>query len=137
MFLEIMITIMAVAILLLVLFAIPSLLQVRRTAEAVAVTMQALNESLPGILKNLESITANIHQATVAVNRRVEELSDSLRQLQNTLAFLADLGRIARTSLRIPFLNSLTSLAAFVKGVSVFLSVLSEKSDLPGSFPNK
>jgi uncharacterized protein YoxC len=137
MFLEIAATIIAVAILLFALFAIPSLLQIRRTAAAVAVTLQALNESLPGILRNLEHITANINQATVTVNRQVEGLSDSLLKLQRTLSFLADLGRIVQTGIRIPFLNTLTSLAAVVKGVRVFLSVLSGKSESTGSPPKK
>jgi uncharacterized protein YoxC len=137
MFLEIAATIIAVAILLFALFAIPSLLQIRRTAEAMAAMLKALNESLPGILKNLEHITANINQTTLTVNRQVEGLSDSFLKLQKTLIFLADLGRIVQTGIRIPFLNTLTSLAAVVKGVRVFLSVLSEESELPGSPPKK
>jgi uncharacterized protein YoxC len=137
MFLEIMVAIMAVAVLLFALFSIPSLLQIRRTAEAIAVTLKALNESLPGILKNLEHITANINQTTLTVNRRVEGLSDSFLKLQKTLIYLADLGQIVQTGVRIPFLNTLMSLAAVVKGVRVFLSVLLEKNELPGRPPKK
>jgi uncharacterized protein YoxC len=137
MFLEIVVTIMAVAFLLFALFSIPSLLQIRRTAEAIAVTLQTLNENLPGILRNLEHITTNINQATFTVNRQVEDLSDSFRKLQKTIGFLADLGQIVQAGVRIPFLNTLTSLAAVAKGVRVFLSVLSEKSELPGSPPKK
>jgi uncharacterized protein YoxC len=137
MFLEIVVTIMAVAFLLFALFSIPSLLQIRRTAEAIAVTLQALNENLPGILRNLEHITANINQATVTVNRQVEELSDSFRKLQKTLNFLADMGQIVQTGIRVPFLNTLTSLAAVVKGVRVFLSVLYEKHELLDRSPKK
>jgi len=137
MFLEIVVTIMAVAFLLFALFSIPSLLQIRRTAEAIAVTLQALNENLPGILRNLEHITANINQATFTVNRQVEDLSDSFRKLQRTVTFLADLGQIVQAGVRIPFLNTLTSLAAVVKGVRVFLSVLYEKNEQPGRSPKK
>jgi uncharacterized protein YoxC len=137
MFLEIVVTIMAVAILLFALFAIPSLLQIRRTAEAVAVTLKTLNEHLPGILRNLERITADINQAAITVNRQVEDLSDSFRKLQRMVTFLADMGQIVQAGVRIPFLNTLTSLAAVVKGVRVFLSVLSEKGELPGRSPKK
>jgi len=137
MFLEIVVTIMAVAILLFALFSIQSLLQIRRTAEAIAVTLQALNENLPGILRNIEQITANINQAAVTVNRQVENLSDSFRKLQRTVTFVADMSQIVQAGVRIPFLNTLTSLAAVVKGVRVFLSVLSEKSEPSGSPPKK
>ena len=137
MFLEIVVTIVAVAVLLFALFSIPSLLQFRRTAETIAVTLQALNENLPGILRNLEHITANINQATFTVNRQVEELSDSFRRLQKTVTFLADLGQIAQEGVRIPFLNTVTSLAAVVKGVRVFLSVLYENHEQPDRSPKK
>jgi uncharacterized protein YoxC len=137
MFLEIVITIMAVAFLLFALFSIPSLLQIRRTAAAIAVTLQALNENLPGILRNLEHITANINQATFTVNRQVEDMTDSLRKLQKTVTFLADLGQIFRVGVRVPFLNTLMSLAAVVKGVRVFLNVMYEKHEQLGRSPKK
>ncbi|PKN04149.1 MAG: hypothetical protein CVU74_08355 [Deltaproteobacteria bacterium HGW-Deltaproteobacteria-9] len=137
MFLEIVVTVMTVAFLLFALFLIPSLLQLRRTAETIAVTLQALNENLPGILRNLEQITANINRMTFTVNRQVEDLSDSFRKLHKTVIFLADLGQIAQEGIRIPFLNTVTSLAAVVKGVRVFLSVLYENHEQPGRSPKK
>ena len=133
MFLEIVVTIMAVAFLLVALFAIPPLLQIRRTAETIAVTLRTLNEHLPGILKNLENITTNINQTTSMVNHQLDDLSYSFRKLQKIISFLVDLGQIVQANIRIPFFNSLTSLAAIAKGVRVFLSVLTEKSESPGS----
>ena len=140
MLLEISVFILSIAFLLFALFSIPSLLQIRRTAEAIATTLRTLNENLPVILRNLEDITTHVSQATFAVNRQIGELSDSFRKLQKTIGFLSDLGQIVQEGvriLRIPFLNALTSLAAVAKGVRVFLSVLNAKSDLPGSPPKK
>ncbi len=137
MFLEIVVTIMAVAFLLVALFSIPSLLQIRRTAETIEATLRTLNENLPGILKNLENITVDINQTTCMVNHQLDELSSSFRKLQKTIGFLADMGQIVQANVRIPFFNSLTSLAAIAKGVLVFLSVLTEKSKLPGNSQRK
>lgn len=137
MLLDISVFILSIAFLLIALFSIPSLLQIRKTAETIAMTLRTLNENLPVILKNLEAITTHVNQATSAVNRQIDELSDSFRKLQKTIGFLADLGQIVQAGVRIPFLNTLISLAAVAKGVRVFLSVLSEKSDLPGSPPKK
>jgi len=137
MLLEISVFILSIAFLLFALFSIPSLLQIRRTAETIATTLRTLNENLPVILKNLEDITTHVNQATFAVNRQIDELSDSFRKLQKTIGFLSDLGQIVQAGVRSPFLNTLTSLAAVVKGVRVFLSVLSEKSELPGRSPKK
>jgi len=137
MLLEISVFILSIAFLLFALFSIPSLLQIRRTAEAIATTLRTLNENLPVILRNLEDITTHVSQATFAVNRQIGELSDSFRKLQKTVGFLSDLSQIVQAGVRIPFLNALTSLAAVAKGVRVFLSVLNAKSDLPGSPPKK
>lgn len=128
MYLEITVTIMAVAFLLLAAFAIPSLLQIRRTAETLAATLRTLNENLPAILRNLEHITASIDQATVTAARRIDSLSDALGKLQQNVIVLSELGRLVRTGVRHPLLGALTSLAAVIKGVRVFLTVLSEKN---------
>ena len=137
MLLEISVFILSIAFLLFALFSIPSLLQIRRTAETIATTLRTLNENLPVILRNLEDITTHVNQATLTVNRQVEELSESFRKLQKTVTFLADLGQIVRTDFLIPFLNTVTSLAAVVKGVRVFLSVLHEKNEQPDRSPKK
>jgi uncharacterized protein YoxC len=135
MYLEIAVTILCVAFLLFVFFSIPSLLQIRKTAEAIAVTLQALNENLPGILRNLEGITAHVNEATSTLNRQVEELSDSFRKLQRTVVFLSDMGRAVQAGAQTPLLKTITTMAAVAKGVRVFLSVMSEKSDRSGSPP--
>jgi uncharacterized protein YoxC len=137
MFLEIGVFILSIAFLLFALFSIPTLMQLRKTAESIAATLQALNENLPGILQNLEGITNNINQATVMVNHQIEDLSHSFRKLQRTMGFLADLGQIVQAGVRIPFLNTLTSLVAVAKGVRVFLGVLNAKHELPGSPPKQ
>jgi uncharacterized protein YoxC len=137
MFPEIVVTILGIAFVLFAIFSIPPLLQLRKTAKAMAVTLQTLNENLPGILRNLESITANVNETTLTVNRQVEELSDLFRKLHRQVIFLSDMGRIVQAGARIPVLNTLTTLSALVKGVSVFLNVMNEKSDRPGSPPKK
>jgi uncharacterized protein YoxC len=127
MILEIAVAVLSIAFLLFAVFSIPSLLQIRKTAEAIATTLQSLNENLPAILKNLDNITTNISRASITVNQEIEGMSASLKKLQRTIVFIADLGQVVQAGVRIPFLNTLTSLSAVLKGVRVFLNVLSEK----------
>jgi uncharacterized protein YoxC len=136
-YLEVSVTILIVAFLVFVFFSIPSLLQIRKTAEEIAVTLRALNESLPGILRNLERITANVNDATATVNREVEDLSNSFRKLQRSILFLSDMGRVVQNGARVPLLNTITTMGAVVKGVRAFVSVMSEKNDRPGRPPKK
>ena len=65
--------ILCLAVVVLVIFTIPVLLQLRRTVQNLDVTVTALNQNLPQILKNVDFITENIRQSVHAVRATVEE----------------------------------------------------------------
>lgn len=124
MFLEIGVFILSVVLLLIVGLSVPFLLQIWKTAKSMTTTLQAINESLPEILKNLEDITANINRATHTVNTHVEGLSYTVRRIQEAVGVVLDLENIIRAGLQHPLLKMLLNAAAVVKGVRVFLNVL-------------
>lgn len=121
--LEISVVILSVVFLLIVVLSVPFLLQIWRTAKGMAVTLHMLNESLPGILKNLEDITANINRATQTVNTRIEGLSHMVERVQNTVGVVLELEEIVRAQLSHPLVKTLINVAAVVKGIRVFLDV--------------
>ena len=127
MFLEIGIFILSIAFLLLALFSIPSLLQLRKTAEAIADTLKTLNQNLPAILRNLEEMTTQLNQTTLTVHRQIDGFSYHMKRLQHTLGFFADMVQILQgTIIKFPFLNTFTNLTAVIKGFRVFLHVFNE-----------
>ncbi len=65
--------ILCLAVVVLVVFTIPVLLQLSRTVRNLDVTITTLNQNLPQILKNVESITENVRQSVHAVRATVEE----------------------------------------------------------------
>ena len=65
--LDVGLMILGVAVLLLVIFCIPVLVNLWRAVQNVAVTLETLNANLPAILKNLEEISTNINNSTSAV----------------------------------------------------------------------
>jgi len=65
--------ILCLAVVILVAFTIPVLLQLRRTVKNVDVTVTTLNQNLPQILKNVDSITENVRQSVHTVRATVEE----------------------------------------------------------------
>jgi uncharacterized protein YoxC len=65
--------ILCLAVVILVAFTIPVLLQLRRTVRNLDVTITTLNQDLPQILKNVDFITDNIRQSVHAVRATVEE----------------------------------------------------------------
>lgn len=124
MYLEIGIVVLSLVFLLIAAFAIPALIQVRRTAKSITDTLESLNQSLPSILKNLEEITANINMATNTVNHQVQSFSLVVKRVQVALELLLDVEQIIRASLRHPFIHGITTATAVLKGFRVFLDAL-------------
>jgi hypothetical protein len=94
--------VISVAVLILVLFAIPTLLQVRKTARKAEVTLEAMNRELPVILQDVRQITTLTSEVSRNVRLRVEEkisrtarfqlrlLEGLTRQIGGTLQHLHD-----------------------------------------------
>ena len=123
MFLEISVVILSIVFLLIVIFSVPFLLQIWRTAKSMATTLHLLNESLPGILKNLEEITTNINRATHTVNEQIEGLSLVARRIQGLLGIVSDIENFLRAGARFPILRSVRNAFAVLTGVKVFMKV--------------
>ena len=122
-----LLVVLSVAVLLIVVFSIPFFLQLWRTAKSMSLTLQLLNQSLPGILKNVEEITANANRATTIVGREVEELSLTIRKLQGTLGLLVGVEEIVRRNLNLAFVQKVRTSMAVAKGIRVFLDQLLSK----------
>ena len=123
MFLEGSVVILSILFLLIAVFSVPFLLQLWRTAKSMTNTLHMLNESLPGILKNLEEITTNINKATRTVNEQIEGLSLVARRIQGLLGIVSDIENILHVGARLPILRSVRNAFAVLTGAKVFLKV--------------
>jgi uncharacterized protein YoxC len=114
--LEIGLIIFGVALLLLVLFCIPILLKLWCAASDITITLQALNERLPAILKNMEEISTNINNSTTAINGEVQkyDVVDCVEM-------------ISPLALKSSLFRKISELIPVVKGIRVFLNVLTDK----------
>jgi uncharacterized protein YoxC len=128
MYLEIGLIVFGIALLLLVLFCIPILLKLWRAASDVTVTLQALNERLPVILKNMEEISTNINHSTSAINSEVQKYAAVSQRLQTVMSDLVGgIELISPLAMRSPVFRKVTDAVAMAKGVRVFLNVLTGK----------
>ena len=128
MYLEIFLIISGIAIILLLIFCIPVLIQIWRTTKAVAVTLETLNQDLPMILKNLEEITANINNSTTAVNREVQNFSGTMGRIQSVVKDIVDnIQDITPMVMKSPVFQTIKNVVAAAKGIRVFLDVLLAK----------
>ncbi len=123
MFLEISILVLSFVFLLMAVLSVPFLLQIWRTAKSMATTLQMLNESLPGILRNLEEITTNINKATRTVNQQIEGLSLVARRIQGLLGIVSDIENVLHIGVRLPVFKAVRNAFAVLTGVRVFLKV--------------
>ena len=126
--LETSFVILSAAFLLLVVFSIPLFWQMWRAAKNMAMTLAELNQSLPKILNNLEDISTNINNATYILSKEAESISLLGNKLRSILAFSGDVEQILRRGIKFPLWEAFKTVRNVLKGLRVFIDVLSSKS---------
>ena len=125
MYLEIGLVILGIILILLVISYIFILLKILRTSEDITIILQTLNQSLPTILKNLEEITTNINNSTAAVNRRIQNFSNTADRSQLIISDIIDnIQCFAPIAMKLPIFQTIRNVAAVIKGIRVFIDVL-------------
>jgi hypothetical protein len=118
---EIMFIVIAVVFLVLAALTVPFLFQIWRTARNMAISLETLNQSLPGIMKNMEEITANVNKAAGTMNREVEDLARAIGHVRMMLGIGRE-GSCLRPEAE-PLFRALRMVTAAVKGACVFFDV--------------
>jgi uncharacterized protein YoxC len=128
MYLEIVLIILGIVFLLLVIFCIPILLQIWRTAKDITITLETLNKSLPLLLKNLEDITTNINNSTTVVNREIQSFSRTADRIHSVVSDIVDdMESITPLAIKSPLFQKLKNAVAIVKGIRVFIDAFIKK----------
>ena len=131
MYLEIGLVILVIILILLVISYIFILLKILRTSEDITITLQTLNQSLPTILKNLEENTTNINNSTAAVNRRIQNFSNTADRSRLMISDIIDnIQCIAPIAMKLPIFQTIRNVAAVIKGIRVFIDVLLNKEQV-------
>jgi uncharacterized protein YoxC len=128
MYMEIVLIILGIALLLLVIFCIPILLQIWRTAKDITITLETLNKSLPLLLKNLEDITTNINNSTSVVNREIQSFSRTADRIHLVVSDIVDdIQSITPLAIQSPLYQKQKNVVAIVKGIRVFADAFMKK----------
>ncbi len=128
MLLEIGVFIAGLALLIFAIFAVPALLQIRRTARSVENTAKTLNQNLPGILTSLDEITTNLASSSMSLRGQVENVRLAVDKIVSIADDVVDFERNLRQTIEEPLVDTLTTFAAVVKGIRVFLDVFRSRS---------
>jgi uncharacterized protein YoxC len=125
---EIGLLILGIALLLLVLFSVPILWKIWHAVNDVTITLDALNQHLPGILKNLEDITSNINNSTETLNCEIEKYSVTAARFHKAMDNVVNVIEfISPFAAKSPIFRKMTQVIALAKGVRVFFNVLRDK----------
>ena len=128
MYLEIGLIILVIALLLMVIFCIPILLQIWRTAKDITTTLGTLNKSLPLLLKNLEDITTNINNFTTIGNQEIQRFSRTADRIHLVVSDIVDdVQSITPLAIKSPLYQKLKNVVAIVKGIRVFVDSFIKK----------
>lgn len=124
----IILVLLSLIVLLFILFAVPLLIQLRRTAKGVEETAVILNRDLPGIMANLQEITSGVNRTTATVQREVAEISLTLRKVQGLVGVMLGVGEVLRRQIHFPLARRVTTALAVAKGVRTFIGVMKDRS---------
>jgi uncharacterized protein YoxC len=128
MHLEIGLIILGTAIVLLIIFCIPILLQIWQTSKHLTITLEALNKSLPLLLKNMEDITTNINNSTTIVDRGIQGFSRTADRVHLIVSDIVDdVQSITPSAIKSPLFLKLKNAVAMVKGIRVFVDAFIKK----------
>jgi uncharacterized protein YoxC len=124
----IILILLSLLVLLLILFAVPLLIQLRRTAKGLEETAAILNRNLPGIMANLQEITTGVNRTTATVQREIGELSLTLRRVQGIVGVLLGVGEVVMRRMSSPLARNAMTALAVAKGVRTFIGVMTDRS---------
>jgi uncharacterized protein YoxC len=121
---EISLLIIAIAFLIVVIFAIPALLQIRRTAKNMEITAKTLNQNLPGILTNVDEISTNLSQITQSIHYQVNGVRNVVDKFQKMADDVVDFEQNLREEIESPLMQAISTISAFTKGARAFTEAL-------------
>lgn len=125
---EIGVLICSIALLLLAIFAVPAILQIRRTAKNAEITFKTVNQNLPGILTNLDEITTNLTATSQSIHQNIDGLKEVVHKFHLVADDVVQFERVVREEIEEPILNTIGTFTGIVKGVNAFLEVWRKKS---------
>ncbi|NTV13775.1 MAG: DUF948 domain-containing protein [Desulfobulbaceae bacterium] len=91
---EIFLLVAGLALIVITIFLVPVLIQLRRVGEKVEKLVGDLDRELPPLLNNLNDSAAELRILTTSINRKIEEVDKIInvaRQASETLVYTVDL----------------------------------------------
>lgn len=121
---QISVLIIGIAVLILVAFLVPTVLQLRRSASELEKVSSNLNRRLPGILANLEDITTNLSAILNAGRQHTDTVGEAVEEIKGLVDDVVQFEKALKKQVERPVVQTLDTITAFNRAVRIFLKVL-------------
>ncbi|MCA1766414.1 MAG: DUF948 domain-containing protein [Desulfobulbaceae bacterium] len=109
-----------VAIIVLLFFLVPFLIQLKQTARRAEALMEDLERDIPAILSSARNSAAEIQKLTESINHKMAETDEIFRRLKYATGTFLMTGKVVRSTL----VPALVEIAGVSTGIKAFLHVL-------------
>lgn len=124
---EISILIICLAVLILVLFLIPTIIQLKKSAKRIEEVSGQLNQQLPTILENISSITDNLNSILSTGRKQAENLGEATQNIKMMVDDIISFEKQVRIKVQDPIVETLTTIVAITKAIRAFLVIFLDR----------
>jgi uncharacterized protein YoxC len=124
---EISLLIIGISFLLLVIFAIPTLRQIRATAKKIESTSAELNQRLPDILENVKNLSLHVSETSGGIKNQMENVSGIVHSVQGMVDDIVNFEKSIKHDIGNPIIDLVSTLTALVKGFTTFIETMRSK----------
>ena len=117
----------ALAILILVAFTVPAIIQLKRSLKKVEEVTADLNGHLPNIMANLDNITTDLSKIMTAGREQVKVLETAVEDVKGLVDDVVGMERKIKRQLDSPLIRTIGTVAAAVKAAQVFMNVIGSR----------
>jgi uncharacterized protein YoxC len=117
------ILIICLTVLLLVVFLIPTVIQLRRSAKEIEKVTGHLNQQLPEILENVNNITSNLNSILSSGRQQAARLGEATNNIKLMVDDIVGFEKKVKTQIEHPLLETLITLTAITKAIRTFLVI--------------
>ena len=115
---------MAIAVVVLVAYLVPTLIQLRKSIQKVESLTGSLEQRLPAIAENVEVITHNLSDILQKGHSQMEVINGTVQQLKSVVDDVVEVEKSIKHHVDTKLVRSLVTVSAGIKAVHTFMQVL-------------
>lgn len=112
----------AVAIIVLMFFLVPLLIQLKQTARRAEILMEDLDRDIPAILSSMRTTAAEMQELTGRINHKIAESDEIFQKVKYATGSFLMTGKLLRSTL----VPAIIEVAGFSTGIKAFLHVINK-----------